>query len=114
MIQKIGLRVLTLCLVLALLGSDTLAQTRINFRRGSSQATVSGSIGNNGYREYLVRGRTGQLMTITITSGNGDVSVNAGSASGKSFSIEMSGGDHMLSVVNEGRATRYSMTVRIR
>lgn len=114
MMQKICLRLLALSLVLVMLGSDALAQTRINFRRGADRATVSGSIGNNGYREYLIRGSAGQVMTIVITSGNGQVSVNGGTASGKNFSIEMTGGDHLLSVVNEGRATRYTMTVRIR
>lgn len=112
--QKIGLRLLTLCFVLAMLGASAAAQTRINFRRGADRATVSGRIGNNGYREYLIRGRAGQVMTIVITSGNGRVSVNGGTASGKNFSIEMSGGDHLLSVVNEGGATSYTMTVRIR
>lgn len=113
MSRKIGLRLLTLCLTLALFASDSLAQVRISFRRGADRATVSGSIGNNGYREYLVRGRAGQVMTINITSGNGAVSVNAGTASGKNFSIEMSGGDHLLSIVNEGRATQYKLTVKI-
>ena len=111
--QKICGRLLALSLVLIMLGSDALAQTRINFRRGANRATVSGGIGNNGYREYILRGRAGQVMTIIITSGNGAVSVNAGTASGKNFTIEMSGGDHLLSVVNEGRATRYTMTVKI-
>ena len=53
-------------------------------------------------------------MTIKITSGNGAVTVNAGSASGKDFTLEMSGGDHLLSIVNTGRsATTYTLTVSI-
>jgi hypothetical protein len=115
MFGKIGLRILALSLVFVLLGSDVTAQTRINFRRGASSATVSGSIGGDGYREYVLRGRAGQVISIRITSGNGSVVVNAGSASGKNFSLDMSGGDHVLSVVNtSGRATRYTLTVSIR
>ena len=54
-------------------------------------------------------------MSIEITSGNGGVIINAGSASGKSFSIDMTGGDHVLSVVNtKGGATSYTLTVAIR
>ena len=43
-------------------------------------------------------------MSIDIISGNDAVIVNAGSASGKNFSLEMTGGDHVLSIVNTGRA----------
>jgi hypothetical protein len=92
-----------------------LAQKRIRFQRGKSSATVRGPIGGGGYTEYVIDGRAGQVMTIEITSGNGAVVVNAGTASGKSFSIDMTGGDHLLSVVNTGRrATSYTMTVSIR
>lgn len=92
-----------------------MAQKRIRFARGKSSATVRGPIGPNGYLEYVVNGRAGQVMTIEITSGNGAVVVNAGTATGKSFTIEMSGGDHLLSVVNTGgRATNYTLTVSIR
>jgi hypothetical protein len=115
MVKKTGLQVLALALILFLSGADLMAQRRINFRRGHSSATVSGNIGGRGYQEYLVRGRAGQLMSIEISSGNGAVIVNAGTASGKSFSLDMTGGDHLLSIVNTGgRATSYTLTVSIR
>jgi hypothetical protein len=116
MLRKTSLKVVALALVLILSGAQLAAQTtRINFRRGSSSATVRGKIGPKGYLEYVVNGRAGQLMSIEITSGNGAVIVNAGSASGKSFSLDMSGGDHLLSIVNTGRGqTTYSLTVSIK
>lgn len=91
-----------------------MAQKRITFRRGASSATVTGKIGNKGYLEYNVNGRAGQVMAIKIRSGNNSVIVNAGSATGKDFSLDMSGGDHTLSIVNTGRATTYTLTVSIR
>jgi len=110
-----ALKVVALLLVLVVSSADVLAQKRIRFQRGRSSATLRGPIGPNGYTEYVVDGRAGQVMTIEITSGNGSVIVNAGHASGKSFSLEMTGGDHLLSVVNTGRrATNYTMTVSIR
>jgi hypothetical protein len=113
--RRTALKVVALLLVLVVSSADVLAQKRIRFQRGRSSATVRGPIGGGGYTEYTVNGRAGQVMTIEITSGNGAVIVNAGSASGKSFSIDMSGGDHLLSVVNTGRrATTYTMTVSIR
>jgi len=113
--RKPLLKALTLALIIILSSADVLAQKRIRFQRGRSSATVRGPIGPNGYTEYVIDGRAGQVMTIEITSGNGAVIVNAGHASGKSFSLEMTGGDHLLSVVNTGRrATNYTMTVSIR
>jgi hypothetical protein len=113
--RKIVLKVVAVVLVLIVTSADALAQKRIRFRRGASSATVRGPIAGGGYTEYVIEGRAGQVMTIEITSGNGTVIVNAGSASGKSFSIEMTGGDHLLSVVNQGRrGTNYTLTVSIR
>lgn len=115
MIRKTSLQVVASALMLILSGAHLVAQTRINFRRGSSSATVSGKIGSKGYSEYVINGRAGQVMSIEITSGNGAVVVNAGTASGKSFSVDMTGGDHLLSIVNTGsRATSYTLTVSIR
>ena len=108
-------RVIAVLLMLVLTSADVLAQKRITFRRGASAATVRGRIGPKGYLEYLINGRAGQVMTIRITSGNGAVTVNAGTASGKDFSLDMSGGDHLLSIVNTaGTATNYALTVSIR
>ena len=110
-----ALKAVALLLFLIVSSSDVLAQKQIRFQRGKSSATVRGPIAADGYLEYVVNGRAGQVMTIEITSGNGAVVVNAGTATGKSFTIEMSGGDHLLSVVNTGRrATNYTLTVSIR
>ncbi|MGZ8843977.1 MAG: hypothetical protein ACXW18_09970 [Pyrinomonadaceae bacterium] len=115
MARKSGLRIVALALLLSLSGADLFAQKRISFRRGASSATVRGNIAGNGYLEYAVNGRAGQLLSIEITSGNGAVIVNAGSASGKNFSLDMTGGDHTLSVVNTGRgATNYTLKVTIK
>jgi hypothetical protein len=110
-----ALKVLALLLILVGQSVDALAQKRIRFQRGASSATVRGQISGKGYTEYVIEGRAGQVMTIEITSGNRAVVVNTGHASGKSFSVEMTGGDHLLSVVNTGQgATNYTMTVSIR
>lgn len=116
MVKKTIPQIIALALVLILSSTGSLAQSkRISFRKGTSSATVHGKIGAKGYLEYMVNGQAGQLMSIEITSGNGAVIVNAGTASGKSFSLDMTGGDHMLSVVNTGRsATNYTLTVSIK
>ena len=116
MLRKVSVQVVALLMITVMSSADTLAQKRISFRRGASSATVRGKISAspNGYTEYVINGRAGQLMSIDIKSGNGAVVVNAGSASGKNFSLEMSGGDHLLSIVNTGRgATNFTLTVTI-
>ena len=116
--KRTGFYLATIAFVMLFLSAqDLMAQTqkRITFRRGASSATVTGRIGGNGYLEYMINGRAGQVMSIEITSGNGKVVVNAGTATGKNFSLDMSGGDHMLSIVNTGRtATTYKLRVAIR
>lgn len=115
MIRKYGLHLVALALTVILTGGDLMGQRRISFRRGASSATVHGKIGARGYSEYLINGRAGQVMSIEITSTNSAVIVNAGTASGRSFSVEMTGGDHLLSIVNQGRASaNYTLRVSIR
>lgn len=114
MLKRAGVQVVALLLMMVMSSVDSLAQKRISFRRGASSATVRGRIAANGYTEYVIKGRAGQLMSIDIKSGNGAVVVNAGTASGKNFSLEMSGGDHLLSIVNTARsATNFTLTVSI-
>ena len=113
--RKRSFKLVALLLMMIVSGSELLAQKRISFRRGTSEATVRGRIGSKGYLEYVINGRAGQVMSIDITSGTDTVIVNAGSASGKNFSLEMTGGDHVLSIVNTGRAaTSYTLNVSIR
>ena len=115
MLRRHGLQVIAIALVLILSSTELIAQKRIRFRRGASSATISASIAGKGYGEYVINGRAGQVMSIDIRSGNGAVLVNAGHASGKNFTVEMTGGDHELTIVNEGRgATTYTLTVSIR
>jgi opacity protein-like surface antigen len=106
---------MTVVLLVAAQAAMAQKPKRITFKRGASSATVSGRIAGNGYLEYLINGRSGQLMSIDITSGNGKVIVNAGTASGKNFSLDMSGGDHLLSIVNSGKtATTFTLRVSIK
>lgn len=116
MFRKTSVQVVALILMTSMCSAVVLAaQKRISFRRGASSATVRGRIGPKGYTEYVINGRAGQVMSIKITSGNGAVTVNAGTASGKDFSLDMSGGDHLLSIVNTApTATNYTLTVSIR
>ena len=100
--------------------TDLSAQTRIKFRRGTTSATVSGTIGVNrgvagaNYRTYLVGARSGQTISATVSSRNGDVvfTDNDSTSLRKRTSYN---GDYEISIYNGGaRSTSYSLTVSIR
>ena len=115
MLKKFGLYSLVLSLILILADSDVLAQSRIQFRRGSSSATVSGTIPANGMRSYVLRAGRGQSLTATLSSGNGKVDFTQGNLHDTQFSrILERNGDVYIDIDNHGnRATKFSLTVSI-
>lgn len=115
MLKKIGLYPAVLTLVLCLAASDILAQSRIQFRRGSSSATVSGTIPANSVRSYVLRAGRGQSLTATLSSGNGKVDFTQGNLHDTQFSrILERNGDVYIDIDNHGnRATKFTLTISI-
>lgn len=115
MLKKIGLYLSVVSLILVLATSDVLAQSRINFRRGSNSASVSGTIPANGVRSYVLRARRGQSLTATLSSGNGRVDFTQGSLHDSQFSRVLErNGDVYIDIDNHGnRSTRFTLTVSI-
>lgn len=115
MLKKIGLKFLVLAMIGLMSISDTLAQTRISFRRGSSSATVSGTLAPGATRGYVLRAARGQTLSATLSSGNGRVDFTQGNLHDTQYSqyVERNG-DVYISVDNHGnRATRFTLTVSI-
>ena len=123
MLKKVGLKVLTAMMIVVVLSSDSLAQTRIRFGRGRSAATLSGSIAPGGVREYVLNVGRGQTMTVQVTSGNNRLDLEITGRDGHlawgdngyaQVDINRSG-DHYIAIRNSGRrATRFSLTVTVR
>jgi hypothetical protein len=111
--------VMVLSLVFLLTAADAAAQRRIRFRRGSTSASVSGSIGVNrgvagaNYRSYVVRAGAGQTISATLSSGNGRVWFVENDQT--SYSVETHGTrDYVLRIYNGGEnGTTYTLTVSI-
>lgn len=102
-----------LILVMVLMGAvmDTPAQTRIRFGRGSTSASVSGTLQSHGTRTYVLGARAGQRLTANVSSRGGCV-IFAGSSS---ISMITEDGNNYLDISNECRgAVRYTLTVSIR
>ena len=111
--------VIALSLVFLLTAADAAAQRRIRFKRGSTSATVSGSIGVNrgvagaNYRSYVVRAGAGQTISATLSSGNGRVWFVENDQT--SYTVQADGTrDYVLRIYNGGANTiNYTLTVSI-
>lgn len=109
-----------LALALLLTTSDLTAQSRINFRRGASSATVRGMIGVNrgvagaNYRKYVVRANAGQTITAKVSARNGKVVFVENDLT--IYTIETdSARDYELNIYNGGEdSARFTLTVSIR
>lgn len=115
MLKKINLLLSVVSLVLILTGQDSFAQARIQFRRGSNSASVSGTIPSNGVKTYVLRARRGQTLTATLSSGNGKVDFTAGNLHDSQYSrVLESNGDVYIDIDNHGnRPTKFTLTVSI-
>jgi hypothetical protein len=93
--------------------------TRVNFRRGTSSATIKGTVAKGGPDFYLVGAKAGQTMTVKVT---GKVSFGI-DASGErlteddgntNWSEELpSDGDYKVKVFSSGGAQNHTLTVSI-
>ncbi len=102
-----------LILVMIFMGAvmDTPAQTRIRFSRGSTSASVSGTLRSHGTKTYVLGARAGQRLTANVSSRGGCVTFNGGS----SVSMITDSGSNYLDISNECRGSvRYTLTVSIR
>ena len=115
MLKKIGVNFLIFSMMMLVTCADLFAQTRIRFRRGSSSATVSGTLGPGVTRGFVLGARRGQVLSATLSSGNGQVDFTQGNLHDTQYSMTVErNGDVYISIDNHGRrSTRYTMTVSI-
>ncbi len=115
MLKKISVKILILSMIVLMTCSDLMAQSRIRFRRGSSSATVSGTLGAGATRGYVLGARRGQVLSATLSSTNGRVDFTQGNLHDTQYAATVErNGDVYISIDNHGgRATRYTLTISI-
>ncbi len=115
MLKKIGLKISILAMILTVAVSDLSAQTRISFRRGSSSATVSGTLAAGATKGYVLRASQGQVLNGTLSSTNGKADFTQGNLHDTQYSQTVEeNGDVYVSIDNHGsRATKFTLTVSI-
>ena len=115
MLERIGLKVSILAMILTMAAADLTAQTRISFRRGRSSATVSGTLAAGATKGYVLRASAGQVLTGTLSSTNGKADFTQGSLHDTQYSQTVEeNGDVYISVDNHGnRATKFTLTISI-
>ena len=114
--KKITTQILMLTIILSLTVSELFAQTRIKFAKGQTSKTISRIIpeSSDDFLEWIfvVGGRAGQTMTVTVRSRTGKVHFTG---EGKAIVRRMTDTtDYFIALFNDGRATRFWMTVTIR
>jgi hypothetical protein len=115
-IKSLVIKSFAVLMIIGTMDSAAFSQTRIRFARGRTSATVSGSIAGYASRSYVLGASRGQTMTVRVSSNNGDVHVDLGGNDvGSGTTVELrSTDDYIITVHNEGGATRYSLYVAIR
>jgi len=109
--RKLRTMMVTLSLILLVSGSDVHAQTRIRFARGSTSASVSGTLYGGDTRTYVLSARSGQYLSANVSSRNGCVTFQNGATSASYTTIS---GNNRLYVGNGcGRQTSFTLTVSI-
>lgn len=112
--------ILALALMLTLAATDLSAQTRISFRRGSTSATVRGTIGVNrgvagaNYRAYVLRANAGQTISATLSARNSKVAFTDNDETSLTIQTDEAR-DYVINIYNGGAdSTTYTLTVSIR
>lgn len=115
-IKKAVVKFFAVSMILAMLDATAFSQSRIRFARGRTSATVAGNLASGASRAYVLGASAGQTMTVRVTSTNGRVWVDIGGNDvGKGETINLrSTDDYIITVHNDGGATRYSLYVSIR
>lgn len=123
MLKIIGLKFFVLVLVIFSFADSSLAQTRINFARGKNSATVRGTLAAGETREFALKVRFGQTLSVRITPAGKNIDAEVSNYNGHVFWVENGFGkvvidendDYYVVIKNSGRAaTRYSMIVTVR
>lgn len=111
MLKKLSVQLIAVLLMLTAMNGDLPAQkgTRINFKRGTSSASVSGSLRPGASRTYVMKVKEGQEINAVV-SGKG-VSLDNGMLT---MNYNAPNGDNFIEVINRSKvATKYTMTVSI-
>ncbi len=103
---------LTVALLVLSAVSEIYGQTRIRFVRGRTSATVSGSIGSIGERDFVLRAYAGQYLSANVSSSGGCIWF---STTETSAGYTTENGDNWLKLMNRCRRTAtFTMTVSVR
>lgn len=100
---------------------------RVRFPRGRTTAVLRGLIVNDGMNQYLLGARSGQKMTVHITSprnrarfdvylrGDRSLLANSGAEDTTDWEGDLpASGDYVISVYSAGGNPRYTLEVTIR
>jgi hypothetical protein len=119
-------KLLSIMAIVAVFATILLAQTaaRIRFARGASSATVKGTVGKYGKKDYVVGAKKSQTLTASVSSNCESVTLDVlYKETGESLTDEpstsfentlVSAGDYIISVQNSDLpACRFTLQVGV-
>src|SRR5438094_933501 len=113
MLKRNLIRIFAVTMIIFMAYSVSFGDIRIRFARGRTSATMSGSLRGGGVVCYVAGARDGQTLSATVSSRNGRVDFLDMNSTSYSEFMKFTG-DHRLCISNNGRTTRYTLTVSIR
>lgn len=118
LIKGLIIKSIAILMIIGTMDSAAFSQTRVNFARGKSSTTVSGTLSANGKREYVLGARKGQRMTLRLTSNTGDAYVDVdGTDYGSGATITLPANDNNIRITvhtDQRRSSRFSLSITIR
>ena len=123
MSKKIIKRILTATAILILASGVIFAQTRVAFKRGQSSAIITGTLAAGATRSFIVRGRSGQSLSVVVNNAKIAINLRRGKAdTTEDFDDNLAGmtadllenGDFVFELSNQSkRAVKFRMTIEI-
>ena len=99
---------------IALLSSETSAQTRVNFKKGSSKGQVLSTLAAYGEHSFVLRAKVGQTINAKITSKYNRTVINEEEGA-LNLTFEAKDGDNLVEIRNTSRfGSRYKIVFAIK
>lgn len=112
MLKRNLVRIFVVSVILCMTYTDIFADIRVRFARGRTSATLSGPISGGGSVCFVAGARGGQTLNAAVSSTNGRARFMDSGETSYSLYIDRTG-DNSFCINNNGRSTRYTLTVSI-
>lgn len=114
MLRKLLVTTFAIAFFAVFLGTETSAQTRVYFKKGSSTGTIVSTIKGNGSRRFVLGAKEGQSINARITSTKNRVIINEEEGA-TNITFDAQDGDNWVEIYNRSKyRTRFRIVFTIK